>query len=397
MLDFNLISADTHVAEPPAAWERAQREYPDRAPRVVENPDGIGKGLWIITDGMPPMRSAYFALGHLLEKPQGHVQIDESYGDPQDFRRKVTEFNDNFRYQDWPGGWDPAAHVKDMDRDGVEAEIVISSPTRFNYSQTDARFQRSIFRSYNEWVLEFASYAPKRLFPMPLISILDVELAVKDMQEYVMRGCKSVHLPTVLMGSGYYEPEYEPLWSAAEDLGIPITVHQNSNQGLKRHHVDQGAREYDPRKYIINVTRASTPVECISNLIFSGVFDRHPKLKLVCSEFECWWVPGMLERVDYSYYRESTYDPEKNLNKRPPSEYIKERVFFGFEDSRSGILQTPMFGANNYLWGNDYPHHTTTWPYSRKILEDNCKGFDASLPRKLGRDNVNQLYKLGLN
>jgi uncharacterized protein len=217
------------------------------------------------------------------------------------------------------------------------------------------------------------------------------------MQEYVMRGCKSVHLPTVLMGSGYYEPEYEPLWSAAEDLGIPITVHQNSNQGLKRHHVDQGAREYDPRKYIINVTRASTPVECISNLIFSGVFDRHPKLKLVCSEFECWWVPGMLERVDYSYYRESTYDPEKNLNKRPPSEYIKERVFFGFEDSRSGILQTPMFGANNYLWGNDYPHHTTTWPYSRKILEDNCKGFDASLPRKLGRDNVNQLYKLGLN
>lgn len=396
MLDFKLISADTHVAEHPRAWERAQKEFPDRAPRVVENPDGLGPGLWIITDGMPSMRSAYFALGHLLEKPQGH-EVANYYGDPTQFKRKVNDFNAAFRYEDYPGGWDPAAHVRDMDRDGVEAEVIFSSPTRFNYSQTDAKFQRSIFRSYNEWVLEFASYAPNRLFPMPLISILDVELAVKDMEEYVRGGCKSVHLPTVILGSGYYEAEYEPIWSAAEDLDIPITVHQNSNQGLKRHHVDQGAREYDPRKYVINVTRASTPVEFISNLIFSGVFDRHPKLEVACSEFECWWVPGMLERADYSFYRESTYDPEKNINKRPPSEYIKERCFFGFEDSRAGILQTPMFGADNYLWGNDYPHHTTTWPHSRTILEENCAGLDSGLARKLGRDNVNSFYKLGLN
>ncbi len=395
MLDFDLISADTHVAEHPAAWARVQREYPDRAPRVVQDPPGLGRGLWIITDGLQPMRAAFFALGHVVDKPEGirHMTLME---DAQAFRRRMKEFNETFRYEDYPGGWDPVAHVADMDRDGVEAEIIFSSATRFNYSQTDAKFQRAIFRSYNEWILEFASYAPRRLFPLPLISVLDVDLAVADMTEYVKRGCKSVHIPTQILGSGYYEPCYERLWATAEDLDIPLTVHANSSQNLKQHHVDPEGRDYDPRKYIIRITRGVPAVEFISNLIFSGVFDRHPRLKVVCSEFECNWVAGMVQRVDYMVGRESTYDPERNLNRRPPSEYLQENIFFSFEDDRAGVLTTPLYGADNFMWGNDYPHHQTTWPRSKATLEDNCAGLDPALPRKLGRENVNRVYKLGL-
>src|SRR5437762_11024514 len=97
MLDFKLIDADSHVAEHPAAWARVQSEYGDRAPHIVENPPGLGKGLWIINDGLPPVRSAYFALGHVVEKPQGigHIEVME---DPQEFRRRIVEFNEQFRY-----------------------------------------------------------------------------------------------------------------------------------------------------------------------------------------------------------------------------------------------------------------------------------------------------------
>ena len=395
MLDFRLISADTHVAEHPNAWARVQREYGDRAPHVVQDPPGLSKGLWILTDGLEPMRSAYFALGHIVDKPEG-ISNMEQWEDPRAFQRRMLEFNETFRYEDYPGGWEPTAHLRDMDRDGVEAEIIFSSPTRFNYSQTDPKFQRAIFRSYNEWILEFASAAPRRLFPMPLISILDVDLAVADMREYVKRGCRSVHIPTQILGSGYYEPCYEPLWATAAELDIPLTVHSNSSQNLPRHHVDQGAREFDPRKQILRTTRQLPAVEFVSNLIFSGVFDRYSRLKVVCSEFECHWVAGLVQRVDYNLGRESTYDPDRNVNKRMPSEYLRENVYFSFEDDRAGMLTVPLYGEDNLMWGNDYPHHQTTWPYSRENLEENCAGIAPDIVQKLGRANVNAVYRLGL-
>lgn len=394
MNDFRLISADSHVAEHPAAWVRVQREYGDRAPHVVQDPPELGKGLWIINEGLPPVRSAYFALGHVVEKPQGigHVSV---MANAEDFRRRIVEFNENFRYEDHLAGWEPSARLKDLDRDGVEAELLFSSPTRFNYCQSDAGFQRAIFRSYNEWLLEFSSYDRKRFFPVPLISVLDVERAVADLVEYARWGCRTVQVPTQIIGSGYYEPCYEPLWAAAEDSGIVLTVHSGSSQNQKRKNVHAGRQE-DPRQQLINMGRPLPAVEFISNLMYSGVFDRHPSLKVVCTEFDCGWVAATLERLDYAFSRESTYDPEKNVIKCNPSEYFQRNMFFSFQDDRAGVLTTPLFGAENYLWGSDYPHHSTTWPYSKQILEDNCAGLDPALPRKLGRDNVNQVYKLGL-
>ncbi len=394
MLDFKLIDADSHVAEHPVAWARVQREYGDRAPHVVEDPPGLGKGLWIITDGLQPVRSAYFALGHVVEKPEGFGRI-EAMENPAEFEKRIVHFNETFRYEDYPAGWEPKARLADMERDGVEAELLFSSPTRFNYAQSDARFQRAIFRSYNEWLLDFCSDYRDRYIPVPLISVLDVELAVADMQEYAAWGARTVQVPTQIIGSGYYEPVYEPIWSAAEDLDLVLTVHSGSSQNQKRQE-RTGPREGDPTRHIINMSRPLPAVEFISNLMFSGVFDRHPKLKAVCTEFDCSWVAGTLERLDYQFARESTYDPERNVLQRKPSEYFNENLFFTFGDDRAGVLTTPFYGQDNFLWSSDYPHHSTTWPHSRHILEANCAGLDSSLPRKLGRDNVNRVYKLGL-
>jgi predicted TIM-barrel fold metal-dependent hydrolase len=246
-------------------------------------------------------------------------------------------------------------------------------------------------------MLELCSYAPKRLFAVPLISVLDVELAVADMVDYVKRGCKTVQLPTQILGSGWYEPIYEPIWAAAVDLGITLSVHSNSSQNLKQHHVDAyKERDYDPRKYIIKTTNYLAAVEFVSNLIFSGVFDRYPTLKVNCVEFKHSAAASMYEHVDYSVSRESTYDPEKNLFKRKPSEYLRDNVYWGFEDDRGWVLSSEVYGHDNLCWGNDYPHFGSTWPFSQRIVEENCHGLPPDVVRKLARDNVNQLYGLGL-
>ena len=394
MIDFKLISSDSHMAEHPKAWERVQHEYGDRAPHIVEDPPELGKGLWIIVDGIPPVRAAYYCLGLVVDKPAGITNVSVQM-DSEEYRRTIQEFNETFRYEDFPGGWEPAAYLQNMDMDGVEAALLFSSPTRYNYTQTDARFQRAILRSYNEWLLDFASYAPKRLFPVPLISVLDVELAVADLYEYAKAGVKTVQIPTQIIGSGYFEPVYEPLWGAAEDTGLVLNVHSNSSQNQKRVHVE-GPRQQDPRAQIIGGSQQAPALEAISNLLLSGVFDRHPKLKLACTEFKCHWVAGLLQRLDYTLARGSLYDPERNLYKRLPSEYFRDNIVFSFEDDRAGVLTTPMYGEDNFMFGTDYPHHVTTWPHSEEVIQENCEGFPPSLMRKLGRDNAIRIYDLDL-
>ncbi len=386
MLDFKLISADSHLNEPPAAWERVQKEYGDRAPKVVKDPPGSTKGTWLITEGMPPVGCSHFSIGRALTKERGISDIDEQkYFD-------TISFNETFRYEDYPGGWDPAARLKDQDADGVGAEILYPSPGRFFYALTDEPFQRAILRSYSAWLHDFCSYAPNRLIGLPLLSILDIDHTVADLQEYAKLGFRGAQIPTRIKDSGYYEPKYEPLWAAAADAGMVLNVHTSTTQGQARTHFE-GPREHAPWKEPLGFARTQAPAqEFLGNLIFSGVFDRHPTLKVCCAEFDVGWIAHMVERIDYIHGRMSAYDAEKNVNKLPPREYLTNNVFFTFQDDRAGMLTTPVYGEDNYLWASDYPHGVTTWPYSQKTLESNCEGLDPEVRLKVGQQNAAKLY-----
>ncbi|MGZ9244064.1 MAG: amidohydrolase family protein, partial [Candidatus Binatia bacterium] len=132
----------------------------------------------------------------------------------------------------------------------------------------------------------------------------------------------------------------------------------------------------------------------IGNMILSGNFDRHPKLRVVCAEFDIGWVANMVQQVDYWFGRASTFDADRNLNQRPPSEYFKSNIFFTYQDDRAGVLTTPVYGENNFLWASDYPHGVTTWPFSKEAVDRNCEGIDPKIKRQLGRDNAAKLYGL---
>jgi predicted TIM-barrel fold metal-dependent hydrolase len=397
MIDFKLISVDSHMTEHPDCFKRVQKEFPERAPRVVENPDGVGKGLWFVMEGLQPMHVGYFALGNVVEKPHGRKDM-LIYRNSDEFKNTVTKFREEYRYEDHKADWSAPEYLAALEKDGVDIALVYASWARYNFHLEDQKLQRSLFSSYNEWMFEWVSYAPKQLFFAPLLSILDVDQACKDMRDYVKRGCKTVHLPTQIIGSGFYEDKYDKLWATAVDLNIPLSVHANSSQGrpMKLHGLSK--RENDPRKYIIrgDFNPNGGPQagwEFMSNLIFSGVFDRYPTLKVVASEFQMSDAAAAYEAIDYRVGRAATYDSERNVNKRWPSEYLAENCYFGFEDSRATVLTTPFFGKDNFMWSNDYPHFQTPWPHSVRIFEENCEGIDPAIQRKIGRDNANKIYK----
>jgi predicted TIM-barrel fold metal-dependent hydrolase len=388
MLEFELISADSHVNEPPEAWARVQKEYGDRAPRVAKDPPGVPKGTWLLIDGLPPVGLSHYSKGMVVSKNQGISEVE------QEKHFETIRFNENFRYEDYPGGWEPAARLRDQDVDGVQAEILFSSAVRQLYSITDEPFQRAIFRSYNAWLQEFCSYNPNRLIGLAILSILDIVHTVADIDEYAKRGFRGVQIPTRIRDSGYYEPKYEPMWAALEETGMIVNVHTSATQGIARQHYE-GPRDVEPKKQSLGLANKQAPAQqFLGNLILSGVFDRHPKLKVVCAEFDVGWVANLVQQVDYWFGRASTYDAERNINKLAPSTYFKTNAFFTYQDDRAGVLTTPVFGADNFLWASDYPHGVTTWPNSQATVDRNCAGIDPAVKRKLNRDNVAKLYGL---
>lgn len=218
------------------------------------------------------MGVSQFFIGIVMQKPEGVSNMSAEVF-------QVAGFNDQFRYADFPEGWEPSARLKAQDRDGVEAEVLYASPSRFFYSLTDAPFQRSVLRSYALWLHDFCSAAPERLIGVPLLTILDMEKTVQDIHEYRKLGFKVVQLPTGIKDSGYYDPVYEPMWRAAAETGLILTVHTTSTQGVPRPHFE-GPRPHDPKTATLGQSNGQAAgLRFVSNLIFSGVFHRYPDLK----------------------------------------------------------------------------------------------------------------------
>ena len=228
MNELKLISADSHVNEPGDLWvERIDKQFRDRAPRVVENLSGQRPGAYFVLEGIPPI--------HLAQGMGAGKKPEE-----------LPQFFQTSTYEDRrPGGWDPAERLKDMDIDGVEADVIYTTLGFRQFWLTDAPLQRACFRVYNDWLAEYCAYAPKRLAGLALISLYDVAEGVKELRRCAGRGLKGA----LIWAS---PPEDRPY----------------------------GSTDYDP--FV---------------LIFSGVLERFPHLKLVSAENEVGWLPFFLQKL----------------------------------------------------------------------------------------------------
>jgi predicted TIM-barrel fold metal-dependent hydrolase len=274
--------------------------------------------------------------------------------------------------------------------------VLYASPARFFYGLTDAPFQRAILHSYNAWLHEFCSHDPKRLIGVPLLTILDMDKTVEDIHELAKLGFKLAQIPTGIKESGYYEPFYEPLWRAAAEAGLVLTIHTTSTQGEQRTHFE-GPRPVDPRTVSLGHANLEAAAQrFMGHLIFSGVFDRYPSLKVVLAEFDVGWVGHIYQQANYAFDRASSYDRDRNVQKSQPTDYLDRNIFFTFQDDRAGILTTEVYGQNNYLWASDFPHGVTTWPYSQKTVDRNFRGIEAGVAQRICRQNAIELYGLDL-
>jgi predicted TIM-barrel fold metal-dependent hydrolase len=291
-----------------------------------------------------------------------------------------------------PGERDPHERLKDMDIDRVEAEVLYSdveAGVGFNTLADGGRV--AAFRAFNNAALDFASVDPKRLLVVCLVPIIDVDEAVSEVERLAREGARAIMLPlypTDLDLPPYFDPRYERLFSAIEDAGLPISQHVGANEALW--HI----LRYDttPAKGIFQSLPPIFMAEVLAAWIVGGVFQRHPRLRVVLVEAGLGWIPYFLERLDTVKKRHG-WDHYEMLPELP-SHYWRQNMLATFEEDTYGVSQRHLLGVESLMWATDYPHPDSTWPHSQEVLDTHFREVPVEEARAMIGGNAARVYRL---
>lgn len=367
-------SCDSHVVEPPEVFHGLEHRFGSRAPQIVKNP--AGGGTYIMLGDMCIPVGRLGIAGHRLDDPKTHELIARGY----------EGLN--------PGVYDLAARLKEQEVDGIVGEVIYPGVTMFAFSYSERDVVHALFRLYNDWVYDYCHYAPERLVGLACLPLPDVDVAVQELERTAKIGFRGFVIPcSAPIDKPYSHPEYEPFWRAAEEVGLPLSMHifcgSTLDMGLPAHWGLPGTS-------IVGYTMAhGAIVATMAQLICSGVAERHSGLKFVCSEFETGWLAHVLRRLDHATYRaRAEAAPDLTME---PSAYFRRQFYATFEDDQLGILTRHLIGVDNLMWGNDYPHHDSIWPHSKEVLARIFQGVPADERQKMTSGNVLRLYGITLS
>lgn len=329
-----IISADSHVTEATDLWTtRVPAPYRDQAPRF--DPRRIGDGFGVA------------------------------------------------------GGYDPHERIKEMETDGVSAEVLYPTLGLNLFGMDDAGLQEVCFRVYNDWLMEYCQVAPKRLVGVPTISVYEVDHGIQELERCLKAGLKGALIwqaphPDLPL----YSNHYDRFWAAAQEMGVPVSLHILTGHNYSK---NRGARSVENYRGSVNF-KLFDAVNALFDLIFYGVLERFPRLKIVIVENEIGWIPFLLQQWDYYYHRFLKTNPPPI--KMEPSRYFYRQVYATFFNDAVGAHNFSRWGVDNYMWSNDFPHGNSTWPNSRDVIAKDLGHLPAEAQAKLLCTNVANLYNM---
>ena len=169
---------------------------------------------------------------------------------------------------------------------------------------------------------------------------------------------------------------------------MPLSLHT----ATRRQGKIRGAGPGTLRDASSRATKAFYPALSMCDLIFSGVFERHPRLTVAIVEFELAWAPHLLSTMDYTYrerHGEAIYRFKDGLL---PSDFFRRNVVLSFQEDAIGVRLRDVIGVDNMMWGSDYPHSESTFPQSRKILAEILAGVPDEEQVKIAGGNAARVY-----
>ena len=369
--DYRLISADSHVLEPPHLWrEYMPAKYHDKIPRVVS--DGEGGEAWQFAPDIPPAPIGIYASAGRKHEEVRWTGVTFAAANQGNFRG--------------------APRLEEQDADGVDAEVLYGSARMMShfFSDPDPEFHLAGVQAYNNWLAqEIMKVDPTRLIGMASMPALGTKAAIAEMERCAKLGFRGVWLNTFPSVGEKIREEDDPFWEAAQSLGLPVHFHVRVMRKVAKPR-PKGKRG-DDLTGLASVGAADFIID-MSEIISSGVHDRFPNLTWVAVETGSGWIPYILEQLDDRWWRNRHWLPIKL--KHEPSAYFRKNWRTSFMIDHYAVRNRHVLGVDNIMWSTDYPHHGCDWPETRKTVDDLFRDVPIDDRQKLCAGNAMRLYKL---
>lgn len=309
--------------------------------------------------------------------------------------------------------WDSERRLAETESDGIAAEVLFPNtvPPFFQESglsatpPTPADYDRrwAGLQAHNRWMADFCARAPGRRAACVQIFLNNIDHAVAEVRW--AKGAFGTPFGGVLVPGvapnagipGFWEPHYEPLWDICEELDIPVNLHGGS--GVPDYGLHEAARA------MLLIELPWFAHRAVWHLIFGGVLERHPKLKVVLTEQGLAWIPRGLETLDW-FHRRMTLPKSSEAQffgavaagmSMTPSEYFRRNFWVGASFLRPS--ESPLrhdVGVDRIMWGADYPHSEGSWPYTTEALRAAFGSVPEDEVRRMVETNAASLYGFDL-
>ena len=378
-----IVDADAHVDPPHDMWRDYLPEaLRDLAPRIEEGEECD----YIVFEGnRRPVR--------MINNQAGRAGKDFKMVGKLSEQRAV---------------WQPETRLADMDSDGIDTAILFGGGP---LGTRNSDLYVASFDAYSRWVMDFASAAPRRLVPIGYVPMRDIDETIEHVRRLAKMGFKAINIPAfpqnpdgwsttsavnalkdgqvaALTGDAagqrqYWQPEFDRLWAEICEHDLALTFHL-------------GARvpRFGEKQFFLADMPMSklSMAEPIAILIFNGVFQRFPKLRIASVESGVGWFAWFAEYMDRTWEKQRFWTDSPLTEK--PSFYMDRNVFGSFIQDRAGILAADLPGGRNIMWSSDYPHSETTFPRSREVILRDFAGVPETTTRNIICNIARDFFRL---
>jgi predicted TIM-barrel fold metal-dependent hydrolase len=376
MKAYRAISTDDHLQEPPDGYVRRMNKakWGDLIPQVKDNGDG--------SDG-------WYVYGKNSSGFKGFVSV-----------QGVTPDRDAvLRWADVPeSAYVPSERIKAMDADGVDVHSFypnVGNTQSFNKPEYDEAFRVDALRACNRiQIEEYLQPYPRRFIAIAVIPLWDPKKAVEEFHWAAKQGMKGVAyaFPQQFKYPHVCDPAWDVLWAALQEADMPVHLHIGSGGSMGMgSEVWAGQTDHQKRLSEISVKAISANINVAATLMFSGIFERFPRLKVMFAESGVGWIPYFLDTADHQWERQRLW---KRGMEMKPSEIFRRNCYsnFWYEHIGEDIRRHP--GLDNIMWLSDFPHPTSTYPTSWEYIDGALKDCSAEEKQQILVGNARRLYKL---
>ena len=366
-----IIDADSHFMEPLDLWERyIDPKYSSRCLRFEQ--DLQNDRYTIVIEDFKIDHSGDLSIEELLGVAVGYGQKEAGQGlksfDP------AAAFSHSLENMD--------TRLRFLDSEGIESQFIYPTLGLFWEDLVeDPELAAAHCRAYNRWAVEVCQGHSDRLYPLGHISLRHPAAAVEELKQLAKDGLRGVFVAAMpIAGKSFGHTDFDPIWATAQDLDVAVGLH------LVVHRKYIGNEWYcdrDPGFMFLSMNVIQDPRMALTTMVYDGVFERFPRLRVATIESASGWVAEWLDRLDYRF----SYMGHTTQMKRPASDYFERNIWISADPTERTLpYMVELVGDSKFFVGSDYPHAEGFTEPVKKTRESLSRLPESSVNKILGEN-----------